>query len=81
MCRHEFESVSCLLVTCSLYCVTHNAPKRLENKAIPILIFAGLGLQVTGTNLPRRIEHTLRDPNEKPYAHPYYWVSFVFYGV
>lgn len=26
-------------------------------------------------------EHTLRDPNEKPYAHPYYWAPFVFYGV
>ena len=26
-------------------------------------------------------EHTLRDPNEKRYAHPYYWAPFVFYGV
>jgi CHAT domain-containing protein len=26
-------------------------------------------------------EHTLRDPNERPYAHPYYWAPFVFYGV
>jgi CHAT domain-containing protein/tetratricopeptide (TPR) repeat protein len=26
-------------------------------------------------------EYTLRDPNEKPYAHPYYWAPFVFYGV
>jgi CHAT domain-containing protein len=23
----------------------------------------------------------LRDPNERPYAHPYYWAPFVFYGV
>jgi CHAT domain-containing protein/tetratricopeptide (TPR) repeat protein len=26
-------------------------------------------------------EYTLRDPNERPYAHPYYWAPFVFYGV
>jgi CHAT domain-containing protein len=26
-------------------------------------------------------EHTLRDPHERPYAHPYYWAPFVFYGV
>jgi CHAT domain-containing protein/tetratricopeptide (TPR) repeat protein len=26
-------------------------------------------------------EHTLRDPDERPYAHPYYWAPFVFYGV
>lgn len=25
-------------------------------------------------------EHTLRDPNERPYGHPYYWAPFVFYG-
>lgn len=26
-------------------------------------------------------EHTLRDPNERPFAHPYYWAAFAFYGV
>jgi CHAT domain-containing protein len=26
-------------------------------------------------------EHTLRDPDERPFAHPYYWAPFVFYGV
>lgn len=25
--------------------------------------------------------HTLRDPNERPFAHPYYWAAFAFYGV
>jgi len=25
-------------------------------------------------------EYTLRDPNERPYAHPYYWAAFAFYG-
>jgi CHAT domain-containing protein/tetratricopeptide (TPR) repeat protein len=27
------------------------------------------------------VEHTLRDPNERPFAHPYYWAAFAFYGV
>jgi CHAT domain-containing protein/tetratricopeptide (TPR) repeat protein len=26
-------------------------------------------------------EHTLRDPNDRPFAHPYYWAAFAFYGV
>jgi len=26
-------------------------------------------------------EHTLREPDEKPFAHPYYWAPFVFCGV
>jgi CHAT domain-containing protein len=26
-------------------------------------------------------EYTLRDPNERPFSHPYYWAAFAFYGV
>ena len=29
----------------------------------------------------RKAQLWLRDPNERPYAHPYYWAPFVFYGV
>ncbi len=27
------------------------------------------------------VKHTLRDPHERPFAHPYYWAPFAFYGV
>jgi CHAT domain-containing protein len=26
-------------------------------------------------------EHTLADPEAKPFSHPYYWAGFVFYGI
>jgi CHAT domain-containing protein len=26
-------------------------------------------------------DYELRDPGEMPFAHPYYWAAFVFYGV
>jgi len=35
----------------------------------------------TAELMAAQVEAALHDPNEKPYAHPYYWAVFAFYGV
>lgn len=45
-----------------------------------------LARQQQAERMPMTAIHTLLgqvlkgDPNERPYAHPYYWAPFIFYG-